>query len=976
MAEPVTDPQPQQTPTAGLKYALPAKGMEIFSQVEQERGLPPGTLHGVFAAENSGHATLADSFKAESGTGARGPFQLTDTALRDIGRDPKTFDRKSFRANAEAAGDYAVKLDGYTKDVPAPAQLRIAGAWNLGPGTLLDGIKNGSIEPTIEGIDAASVRIGNGKFISKFQKAVPINMTTASESAPPTGATIANKEGVPAAEDRAAMLATAAHEDAQYAGGGTGAMTGENILRAAPGAISSVASGAWNNIIKPTAEGFMQFPNEVAQNVDALSGRGAQAGLGAVDSMLGTNMGPLAAQALPPPPGFITPDPMGAVNFGASIFSPAGRLASMGMAAGTGVLNAADAAAREDAAKAGYDWNGMPIGQRLSLTASKLDYKTMGDNLFSILGGTMLAGLLPPANAYQGKVQRAKDATDDAWRAAKAAVDEHNAPVIERANRVTDRNMWKWADKQRAEREGVELFNAEQEAARAIDESKAQAYAVQSLETQRKIAEAEGLTGLKRVPPEHAQWELALQEQNQKARDYMLSSVGLGSAENQLEDPSGVIFKNWLGDWQTPTEAAMRELPDSVKDEVNSVLDKVQREAKKSGRGDGPIGKLGRLGDPELDAKIEAARANYENLPPGHPHIGIAAAQLEKLEAKQKPVTVKDVADLVQSVDGVRRTRVFGDAATPGEKSLMEDLSKMLRQDDSVIERAMGPEDAAIWREGNAASREWSERKRITDMIGDAFKDILPGAETIRNNMYANRVELVKSLGKEKYKQLYDIAKAVDDLYLKMPELPKPTAQPSKKFIPGVSPAPKEPEGSIGWRSYPDKPGPEEWKKRMEGKRATDFMDSMNSLFSHMERNAATATVGGAIAGLSASKYHGADATTSGLIGAGTMAALITIPGLARAFTTAMEHYDKPTSRQYLQSVAKMVMIAQLHGAYTGYAGGQTNFDPTPPGAPPVAQTMTPPPVMPTRQVGGPVPGPSPGLGQPGMPRVKSMSPL
>lgn len=739
-----------------------------------------------------------------------------------------------------------------------------------------------------------------------------------------------------------------------------GPATAQNAL----GVVPELATRAYEGLIKPMGQALGQFPTELQAPLVTNQANETMA------EQWPPGMGPPPQLPMMPP----SIDPMGAVNFGATLFSPAGRLASAGTNMGVGVLNAAESAAREEATQQQIDWNGLPIGDRLSRMANKLDYDTMSDNLTPILSGTLFGGLLAPKGAYQGKVSRAKDAAQDAWQAAKNVVDEHNAPIIAHTQQRDARDMWKYAIKEKGEREGVDLFNQEQALAAKSDAEAADAYAKAKLRTDQQIAKAEGLTRKKRLPEVDAEWELNLQNQNQELRDYLLHETGLGLPELRLEDPSKEIFNGWIGTWDAPTEAAMRELPDTVKDEVNALLDKAAREAKKSGRAEGPIGKLPRLGNAELDQQIADMEYQIANLEPGHSQVGPLYAKLETLYDQRKPVTIKDVVDLVQNVDSGRRTKVFTDSATDREKSLLSDLSSMLRQEDGPIERALGPEDAKIWRQGNVLSRDWNERKRITDIVSDAFMDIKPGAATVRNNLYAGREKYIGSLGQARYDRLYELAGAVDDLYLKIPPPPKASAKPLKTYVPGVSPLPRDPTTAKGFRTYPDKPGSEDYKKYMEAERASSFIRSLNEAFRHGQYHAVGSVAAAGLAGGYSSR-HGQDASTSIMIGSATLGTLLAVPAAGRAFAAVMRNWDHPESRAYAQSVAKLITIAQMQDAYKAQqpAAQPAQTAPAlPPSLPPSARMPVP--NMPTRPTGGPIPAPASSSG--GTPRVLNLQPL
>ncbi len=971
MADPITpqdapSPNAQPSPTAGLRFALPEKAVQIIQQAESEKGLPPGALMGLFAAENSGHANLKEAMLARSPTGPRGPFQLTAGAITDTGRDPKTFQWGSLRENALTAADYANKLLEQTSDVPAHPLLRIAGGFNLGPGRMKAMLASGELDLTPEGFDKASESVGNGKYITKFQKATPIDMTMTT-----TPGTQAQVPGVTASsvatpQDRAKLLAQEEQRLMQPPGGGPA--TAQNALGAVPGLAQSLGQAAWEGLIQPAAETMLQLPTELAQNVTA----GAQRVGQGIDALTGVpHFFPPGESQVP----FTPIDPVGAVNFGATLFSPAGRLASAGTNMGVGVLNAAESAAREEATQQQIDWNDLPLGDRLSRMANKLDYDTMSQQLPAIVGGTLFGGLLAPRGAYQGKISRAKDAAQDAWQTAKNAVDEHNAPIIAHTQERDARDMWKYAIKEKGERESVQLYNQEQTLASKADAEAADAYAKAKLRTDQQIAKAEGLTGKTRLPEVDAEWELNLQKQNQELRDYLLHETGLGPPETRLEDPSRAVFDSWIGTWDAPTEAAMRELPDTVKDDVNGLLDKVAKEARKSGRAEGPIGKLPRLGDAKLDQDIADLEYKISGLEPGSSQVGPLYAQLEMMYDQRKPVTIKDVVDLVQNVDAGRRTKLFTDSATDREKALLSDLSSMLRREDGVVEQALGPDDAAIWRQGNVLSRDWNERKRITDIVSDAFMDIKPGAATVRNNLYAGREKYINSLGQARYDRLYELAGAVDDLYLKIPPPPKPSAKPLKTYVPGVSPLPRDPTTAKGFRAHPDKPGPDDYKSYMEAERASSFIRSLNEAFRHGQYHAVGSVAGAGMAGAYASR-HNQDPATAIMIGSATLGTLLAVPAAGRAFATVMRHWDHPESRAYAQSVAKLLTIAQMQDAYKAQQPAANPVAQAPLALPPnPPSARMPVPNMPTRPTGGPVPAPAASPSG-GTPRVLNMQPL
>ncbi len=80
---------------------------------------------------------------AVSPKGARGLMQLTPIALKDIGRDPETFDYNNPAENLKAGIDYVRKL---RTDYGLTNPLQIAAAYNAGPGTVQDAVRQGGVQ--------------------------------------------------------------------------------------------------------------------------------------------------------------------------------------------------------------------------------------------------------------------------------------------------------------------------------------------------------------------------------------------------------------------------------------------------------------------------------------------------------------------------------------------------------------------------------------------------------------------------------------------------------------------------------------------------------------------------------------------------------------------------------------------------------------------------------------------------------------
>ena len=162
----------------------------------------------------------------------------------------------------------------------------------------------------------------------------------------------------------------------------------------------------------------------------------------------------------------------------------------------------------------------------------------------------------------------------------------------------------------------------------------------------------------------------------------------------------------------------------------------------------------------------------------------------------------------------------------------------------------------------------------------------------------------------------------------------------------------------------------------MEGQRAADFVRGMNRLFEHTQTHALWSVAAGTVAAGYAAGQGKQDIGTSAVIGGSVLGAMIAIPTFGRAFATAIRHFDHPESRTYLQAVAKMVTIAQMHGAYTGrQPAPETTPEPTAvrPVEPPTRMAA---PNLPSRPTGVRVPAPSPSPTSSGMPRVQNMRPL
>lgn len=105
-----------------------------YDQVEKSYGLPPGTMRGLVAAENTAPGVT-------SSAGARTQFQIIPSTARDLGvdlNDPKS-------AMHGAARYYKQQLDAFGDPGLAYA------AYNAGPGTVQNILKNkGSFDPGVQ----------------------------------------------------------------------------------------------------------------------------------------------------------------------------------------------------------------------------------------------------------------------------------------------------------------------------------------------------------------------------------------------------------------------------------------------------------------------------------------------------------------------------------------------------------------------------------------------------------------------------------------------------------------------------------------------------------------------------------------------------------------------------------------------------------------------------------------------------------
>lgn len=946
----------QDTTTPGLQFKLPDKAVNYIKQSEQANGLPEGALLGLFVAENHGFKTLAEAGPhTKSGTGARGPFQLTDSALKDAGYDPKTFKWNSFAANAEAAGKYAKIILDQTAAKGLEGvdpHVRLAGGYNLGYNRFADGVKAGTITPDFEGVDAASESIGNGKYASKYMRAFP-NGTSAKSEGSTTASAKAGAEPTPQPSYGSPIIERVGPTAPSQAGGFDSAIT----------AAKTAGGALWENLGKPVWEGISQFPGEIADNAKALSDRGAHLGLGAVDALIGSTM----EAGLPPPPDFKTIDPMGVANFVTSVATPgfggvgaplAERLAARTLngvtAAGSTVLNAADARAKQQATQQGVDWSGLGFGDRVSRIAGNLDTTTIADNLPSILTNAGIGFLLTPNDSAQSKVQQRRGAILGEYQQEADRVAQVNNDYVEYGQYQRRASQWETASKNVAEEQRTVLHNAKQAENEAINQAAQQAYEARLAKVQPQLDAAREITGLDVMPNDA--WAFERKTQNRAARDLLMQELGV-----EADNPASPIFQKWLGTAWDPTPEAMRPLDPQSVESIDTVFAKIRAEAKASNRADSVFAKLGQaLGDPhgvkdqigELEGKIQA-------LGPGGDEAkkAILEGKIQELEAQLPEPTVGDLINRVQAIDEVRRTKAFSDSATPREKKLLEDVSTMLRDPDpekGLVTSALTPEEAKLWVQGNMVSKSWWQKKRAADLVMSAFGDSRPGASNILHAITAKESKFRKQLGDDVYQRLHELAGAIDDVMQTIPPPPDLKPVSYKTFVPDAIKPDWRPNPKMLLRT-PERPDPATWKRMAEDSRGAKILEGVNTLVS--KTGTMTLMALGGAAGGAYGAAHGVPFSKIALTGAAT-GFLLTVPAASKAFVDTVRFMDRPQSREYLNALARLTTAAMIHNAYTPQPLTEVP-DPalasTPPTSTPTPRTPT---KLATRPTGGPIPAP------------------
>lgn len=938
--------------------------------------LDPDTVVGLFAHESQDFNPYA-----KSPTGAAGIAQFTEGTGAEYGLSPE--DRYN-PLKAIPAG-----IAHFAKGVAAFPESRVdqIRAYNAGIQGTRDYLAG---KPIADKDRAEEIKNFPLQVVAKIKQystdsAQPEARVQSASAAQPASAT---QNPAPPPQERQ-MIPSEDHYDENSMS------TGETLTALRDGAVAMARLG------KGAADYFTQFPREAAAYIGDRTGitqLGQRAGT-AVGDIIGNAIGLPDKGPMPPqaPPQI---DPTGMLNFVTlPLGMGSGRLVNAGVGAIQAFYQDLDARARNAAQAEGVDWNTLGFGERASRIVDQLNWAAFDDKMaFNMAAGAFFGGMFGGKPTEPGDlsgdislirtpVDPAKMTKEElhAYEAAKAGAekaritnlgldmeDAANEDAIRAYHEGLPRAI-EWnkaaAEHNTATQAAYASEVAAAKSARDISEvgvhaenvNRAAAYDDQvrrleapyqaALERHNAMIDAlQEKAGVPRLPDTAGGLEKAAYNQRLKAK--FTQEIGLPA-----EDPSTAVYQGWLGSRETGyTDAALREAPKDVVEMFNAQLDAIAKEGTAQDALGAKLTKLGRRLDYEnipIERKIADLQDKMSQLTPSDPRWQAAAEKVKELQTQLKPVRIIDLVDRAQAIAKAQRSVLFKDAANANEARLINDAKEALyggKEGGGIIESALSAEEAATWRKANALSRDYRIRDRQAQFVANAFGDVRNGASNIRNRLAAKQKSLVRSFGKERYDELLDLARTLDDLNAKAPPVrPPSTAYPRKpeklKVNEVLGPKPKVPRApeEIPYLDIPREPA------KITYPRATTpslpdydpsrrykidaFINGLNSVFgaSRTERALKILAAPPAIA----YTYQNAGTTSGKIVLAGMsvelLRTLLSNRVARREFSVMAAHLNNMTSTQFSKAFAKFATAVEVQKLHEQEAGvDQEDNMPTP----------------------------------------------
>lgn len=360
-------PNPTPTPTAQTEALIPDAISTYVSEQAAARGLPAELALGILGAENVGNKDFNPSLVSPKG--AKGLWQLTAGAVKDTGRDPKTFQYNDPVESTQAALDYIGILH---KQFDNP--VLATAAYNAGPGAIRGIIAKGG-GPEDLSDETQTYLINGDKYSGGY-------LTRPSDKVEPSGKVV--QAAAPVADPTAAPTAAPSSMG----------MPGSEFLG---NTLSSIKDAAINTATR--------FPSEVASDAVTLG------------SNVGSALGMTSTPPLPMKSSMEFPD---FVNFATiPLGSGVGHAANTGISVGLGVLNVADATAKAKAQSSGVNWDDLGAGAKASRVMDEVNTDNMVEHLPALAASAWLGFM------FGGKEKPTSLADDIAapWRPKPPKVD-------------------------------------------------------------------------------------------------------------------------------------------------------------------------------------------------------------------------------------------------------------------------------------------------------------------------------------------------------------------------------------------------------------------------------------------------------------------------------------------------------------------------------------------------------------------------